>query len=320
MRCLLIGNYGVGNLGDEALREYFLRTFPEIKWTVVSSSPSRPYEVPRLPCGIRSMFRPWWRTIGAIAASNAVVFGGGSLFTDSESAFACLLWWWHAFVVRLFHTPIFLTFQGVGPLCTAGSITLTRWVFRRAAYISVRDEASLKQLQKWNLGVLPILTFDPVFSLFASRKRQPDGQRMLVVIPRGNSTEEFMIAVSGKLAFGWDVVRILLMKPGAEEHRIAGQIQSMTNAPAQIVETVSVDQLLDEVATAQEVVAQRYHGALAALAMGVPVMIVPQEAGDKLDGLRAMQSAPVPRDELLRLVETGAEAFRDACRKQIAGV
>ena len=34
MRLLLVGNYGVGNLGDEALREYFLKRFPEVQGEV----------------------------------------------------------------------------------------------------------------------------------------------------------------------------------------------------------------------------------------------------------------------------------------------
>jgi polysaccharide pyruvyl transferase WcaK-like protein len=289
MRCLLIGNYGVGNLGDEALREYFLQTFSNIEWTVLSAHPSRAKEVPRLPCGFRSTFTPWWRTIGALIRCDAVVFGGGSLFTDSESSFACLLWWWHTFVVRLFRKPLFMAFQGVGPLRTSRSIWLTKWVFSRAAFISVRDEASLKRLQAWKLRTEPIQTFDPVFSLFASRKRHPTEKRILVIIPRDNSGDEFFVAVSGKLASSWDAVRILLMKPSAQERHIAKQIQSMTTSSSQVVEITTQDQLLGEISVAKEVVTQRYHGALAAMAMGIPVTIVPQSAGDKLGELRTVQ-------------------------------
>lgn len=314
MRCVLIGNYGVGNLGDEALREFFLQSFPEMQWTVLSHHPSRSNEVPRLPCGFRSIFTPWWRTIGALMRTDAVVFGGGSLFTDSESSFACLLWWWHAFVARLFGKRIFMAFQGVGPLHSSLSIWFSTWVFKRAAFISVRDEASLKRLQDWKLTVQPILTFDPIFSLFASRKRQSTEKRTLVIIPRDNSGEEFLVAVTGKLVAQWDNVRILLMKPDASEQRIARQIQTMSTVPSQIVGVATVDQLLGEISSATEVVTQRYHGALAGLALEIPATIVSQRAGDKLSELRSIQLSGT-RTQLLQHVTTGIAVLRDALRK-----
>lgn len=74
MHCVLIGNYGVGNFGDEALKEYFLSAFPDITWSVVSARPSGE-ELPRLPGGFRSLFSHWWKTLGAIRNTDAVVFG-----------------------------------------------------------------------------------------------------------------------------------------------------------------------------------------------------------------------------------------------------
>jgi len=74
MRLLLVGNYGVGNLGDEALKEYFLTRFPEIDWIVVSANP-RTGEVARLPMGIRSFFwLRWMATLRAYREADGVVF------------------------------------------------------------------------------------------------------------------------------------------------------------------------------------------------------------------------------------------------------
>ena len=159
MRALLIGNYGVGNWGDDALRDYFLTAFPEIEWTVVSASarpPVRPERtipiVPRLPLGFRSLFRPWWRTLRAIARTDAVVFGGGSLFTDSESLFACFLWGMHACVARFFHRPVFLASQGIGPFRTRLGEGIARSVALRSAFLSVRDTASMARVETWGLN------------------------------------------------------------------------------------------------------------------------------------------------------------------------
>lgn len=308
LHCILIGNYGVGNIGDEALREYFVSTFTEVHWTVLGT------DVPRLPLGFRSFFRLWPRTIVAIARADAVVFGGGSLFTDSESVFACVLWWWHGFVARIFRKPVILAFQGVGPFRTVLGELLTKWTFSRATFISVRDEASLRRIHGWKLRCTPLLTFDPAFSVFTERKPIQSLRRILGIIPRQNSDDQFFVEVSSAVKKPFDEVRILLMQPDNAERSIAARIQAMTTIPSAVISITLVDQLLTEIAGVSEVISQRYHGALAALAMGIPVTIVPQTKGDKLDELKTLQDQPEYMAKLLLLVKRGEEEMREALR------
>lgn len=321
MRCVLIGNYGVGNIGDEALKDYFLRSFSDIEWMIVSAQPVGNEQVPRLPFGIRSLFAPWlagrsslrsvgwWKTIAAIRRSDAVIFGGGSLFTDSESVLACALWWWHGFVARLCGKPVLMAFQGIGPFRSSIGEWFARRTFERAALISVRDEESLKRVNAWTLRTTPVLTFDPIFAFFAAHKRVLSDRRILAIIPRGNSDEQFFVAVSGKLQSAFDEIRILLMQPGREERGVGERISAMAQGKATIVGIRSVDQLCAEIAEASDVIAQRYHGALAALAIGVPVTMVEQARGDKLEGLRPLQSDPTMQESLLDAVEAGRYAL-----------
>ncbi|MSR68118.1 hypothetical protein EXS65_04855 [Candidatus Peribacteria bacterium] len=311
-RCLLIGNYGVGNIGDEALKAYFLGAFPEIEWTVVSAAPERGNEVPRLPFGLRSFFRPWMRTLLAIARSDAVVFGGGSLFTDSESVFACVLWWWHALVCRIFRKRLLMAFQGVGPFRTSCGKRLARSTFRSAAFVSVRDSASLRGVQSWNLRTTPVLTFDPVFAYFATRKPLPSSKKILSIIPRGNSNDAFFTEFGIALKQTFHEVRILLMQPSALECSIAEKIKAATSTPSVIVSLLSAEQLLEEISMSSQVISQRYHGALAALAVGIPVTIVPQTSSDKLWELREMQHDPEGLWELDALAKKGEEGLRRA--------
>ncbi len=305
LTCLLIGNYGVGNIGDEALREYFVSTFKEADWTVLG------IDTPRLPFGFRSFFTGWFRTIGEMGRSDAVVFGGGSLFTDSESVFACVLWWWHGLVARVLRRPFILACQGVGPFRTLAGRVLARSTFRAATFISVRDEESLKRIATWKLRCDPVLTFDPAFSFFASKKGITEKRNVLAIIPRQNSDDQFFIEVSSAVAKPFDEIRVLLMQPDEREHAIAKRIATMT-PKALIVPILSLDQLLSEVSGAMEVVSQRYHGALAALALGVPVTIVPQMPGDKLDELRLLLRDPRRLSELTVRLRRGEEAMKKA--------
>jgi polysaccharide pyruvyl transferase WcaK-like protein len=291
MHCLLIGNYGVGNLGDDALREYFLRRLPDVDWTVVTVAGERTDEVPRLPLGLRSVFKPWWKTLAAIWRADAVVFGGGSLFTDIESVFACILWGWHAFVARLFRKPVLLAFQGIGPFRTKTGERIARRVVSSAAFLSVRDAASFARVKSWRKHTNVIQTSDPVILLLLEQNRVIQPKNVFTLIPRGNSSQSFL---SRARELGTDAsfgsVMILSLHPDAEDDCSVCRSIAASIPGASIREIRSLDALVSAIAGSSFVLSARYHGALAALALGIPYEAVPQGEGDKLASLRSISS------------------------------
>jgi len=307
MRYLLVGNYGVGNLGDEALKEYFLTAFPEVEWVIVG------VDVPRLPLGLRSLFRPWWKTIRALRQSDGVVFGGGSLFTDVESVFACLLWWWHAIIARLFGKPVLLAFQGIGPFRTRLGEWCARSVVRRAEHLSVRDPISFSRVNGWYLNTEIVQTFDPIFSLIEGKKYNQSSQNVFIIIPRHNSGETFVDRAREVLTGGqWKRVRILSLQPAdVQEKRVCDRLREALGDHVEVVPISSIDQLAQEVAQASFVLSQRYHGALVAAALESDVEICAQGSADKLQGLEMMVQS-WNTEALLRLVEEGTAALRGA--------
>lgn len=293
-RYLLIGNYGIGNVGDEALKEYFLQRFPEVEWMVVSAHPEA-REFPRLPFGFRSLFTPWWRTLCAYWRCDGAVFGGGSLFTDVESSWAPFLWWWHGVLAWLFQKRIILAFQGIGPFRTWRGEWCARWVARRAAFLSVRDVLSLERVERWHLHKKCILSFDPVFPrieddirLRYSFSAMPDDSgrsKNLLIIPRGNSSQAFRDRV--------------------EEMRQEEWVGVCVQEPRSLVE------LSTAVSSASFLLTQRYHAGIVALTLGVPFETVPQVLGDKLDALNHEDRDLLHLQERVRV---GEEALRDALR------
>lgn len=297
-RYLLVGNYGVGNTGDEALKEYFLQQFPEVEWVVLSATPGHA-EVPRLPCGLRSLFlTPWWRTVRAYAQCDGVVCGGGSLFTDAELPLAPILWAWHAALAVLLRKRIVLAFQGVGPFRTRLGEWCARWVVQRATFLSVRDTLSLARVERWKLNKKYILSFDPVLSLVKNSivpqllgnftmHCDHSRSKVLLIIPRRNSSKEF---------------RRRMTEVQRQERGVSG---------VRVVEPASLRELCAEVASASFLLTQRYHAGIVALALGVPFEAVPQVPGDKLDALNREDR------DLLHLrerVRVGEEALRAALR------
>jgi polysaccharide pyruvyl transferase WcaK-like protein len=292
MRCVLVGNYGVGNLGDELLRECFLSRFPEIEWTVLSANPSGKEEVPRLPAGVRSFFTPWYRTLGAIRHSDAVVFGGGSLFTDVESPFACFLWWWHVLLARIFGKPVALAFQGIGPFKTKPGEWFARSAIALAGHISVRDEESQIRIENLSLNRKIIQSFDPVLLLLEAQKQTEGSKNVFVIIPRKNSSDKFLERASQLVTtHSFPHVRIVSLAPDDPgEKMYCKKLQNALSTESEIRGVTSLSQLKEALGDAAFVLAQRYHGALAALAMGIEFETIAQQEGDKLASLRSVES------------------------------
>jgi polysaccharide pyruvyl transferase CsaB len=316
MRCILIGNYGVANLGDEALREYFLQAFPDVEWTVLSANPTHPQEMYRLPGGIRSLLiTPWWKTIRAFRRADAVVFGGGSLFTDVESVYACFLWFMHAQTAQLFGVPVYLAFQGIGPFKTGVGETLARWTVRHAASVSVRDHASFNRVQEWSKSIKVVQVFDPVFSSMVKQKIDEETKNVFTIIPRHNSGENLLSSVKNMISQQGvpASIRLVLMQPDdVAEQQWAEQFTATIGLPVERMSAVTLDGLMQAVTGSRLVITERFHGALAALAAGVPVEIVSQGQGDKLGELRNRIAQGFDEADAERLIAEGERALRTA--------
>ncbi len=314
MRCLLVGNYGDGNVGDEALRAYFLTCFSEIEWTVVSARPQSG-EAPRLPSGIRSFLSfSWLRSFAAFRDCDAVVFGGGSLFTDVESIRACILWWLHAAVARLYRRPLFLAFQGIGPFRTRLGERLGRQACTWATWICVRDEESAKRVETWGMSTKLVRSFDPVFLLPLNKKAEVSTQKIFMVIPRAKTGAYFRPAFIDCLQkTAYDKIIILSLQP-EHEGEVCRRLAAIAPDKTIIRKLATLGQLGDSVSEASFVLTERYHGAVAAIAAGVPVRIEPVAVGDKLWDLRRSLEQE-GASALLEKAGRGAKALRDVLAK-----
>ena len=282
MQYVLVGNYGTGNLGDEALKEYFLKKYPHISWKVISAKPSSA-EFPRLPCGLRSVFSAWWRTVSVLKHSDGIVFGGGSLFTDTESVRACLIWWWHAFWARVFGRKIILAFQGIGPFTTKMGEWCARYAVRRAAFISVRDALSFERIKGWQKNTEVVQTCDPVISLIKAKIQSTDTKNVLAIIPRGNSTGTFTAkALEEVHSKNWNRIIIISMQ-GSDRSENKYCLSLAKLSEGRIMKVKTMDELVSAVGCASKVISQRYHGALTAKIMRKDLVAVSQSDSDKLE-------------------------------------
>ncbi len=313
MRSVLVGNYGVANVGDEALREYFLAAFPMVEWTVLSSDPKKG-ELPRLPAGIRSFLTTrWWKTIAALRGTDTVIFGGGTLFTDIESPLACMLWFLHARAAYFFGKPYYLAFQGVGPFRTVIGKRLASWVLRHAAFISVRDEESSKRVCEITMNIKCVRTFDPTV-LHIPIKNSERTKNVINIIPRHNVGASFFAAAEMLMTTYPDAdIHIVLLQPDHTlEKEVADQLQKRAGGKALIIPVTSFSALCDDLSGSLMVLSARYHGAIAALAVGAPLHIISQREKDKLSDLQQYADNPAAFSAVIASAQTGESALREA--------
>ena len=332
MAYLLVGNYGVGNAGDEILRSYFLENFPEQTFLVLSESP-RDNELPRLPAGLRSFLSlRWIRTMWVLYRSQGMVFGGGSLFTDIESVRACWIWFLHALFALIFRKPVYLAFQGIGPFRTRFGEALARFVVRHAVFISVRDSITQARLlgdrascvrgedcraKLWKKNTKVVQTFDPSISLLDVTFHEKRTKKLFIFIPRFSTNwnvelRMHVVEILRGMARNGADVRILSFQPDDfREQELCDALSRDMGFP--VMRATSIQDAVHAMQGATCVISERYHGLIAALMCGIPFLALMQGDGDKLDAFARMCSCPSVRiSELSKILieETDWDALQ----------
>ena len=187
MKILLMGYYGVGNLGDEmmlfCLREWLTGQGASI--TVLCAKPEEVHRRYGLPAvedvpllGERSWKHAWGRGVAlrvlrAIAMHDALAIGGGDLIRDDRGWRQFLTVIEKAVVARLLGKEIYLLNIGLGTPCTWYGRMLLGWVLRRAKRIIVRDQRSIEVCQALGAGATAVYAPDIVFRLPAMVEKRP---------------------------------------------------------------------------------------------------------------------------------------------------
>lgn len=162
MRMLLLGYYGVRNLGDEmmlfCLREWLGRQ--GIQFTVVTEYPQEVERTWGLPVvqntpllGERSWWDSWFRgkavgLIRALRAHDGLIVGGGDLIRQDHGWRTFLYTLEKIAAAHLLGKPVYLVNIGIGRPRNWAGWRLLGWALRRCRRIIVRDERSLAICRK----------------------------------------------------------------------------------------------------------------------------------------------------------------------------
>lgn len=162
-RFVLSGYFGFKNFGDELILSVLVNKLKELNGsiTVISSNPV--YTKSKFK-HIRSVgtFK-FLDIIAAIAKSDYLISGGGSLLQDVTSFKSLIYYLMIIFIALVLRKKVIIFAQGIGPINNSLGKLLTKVLLKQCSYVSVRDEKSLKLMHDW--GIRADLVCDPAFSI-----------------------------------------------------------------------------------------------------------------------------------------------------------
>lgn len=178
MKIIILGWYGAGNVGDEAILQSMLSFFQlqnDIEIDIVSFNPAKTARmVKKFSCVknivrigskfnfLKSDFRGIWR---ALKSAQAVIIGGGGLFQDIYNFNFIPFFSIIVIIAAYLRKRIIWYAVGIGPFKRRIARWLCRLAANRAHYISVRDPLSQKRLLELNVQQKICIAPDPVFLL-----------------------------------------------------------------------------------------------------------------------------------------------------------
>lgn len=153
-RVLVIGGYGVGNVGDEAMLGGLLRALPPgARAEVVSAAPQRTAALH----GVRALAPPGLP--GALGRCDVLLIGGGGLFGGHMGPRGRAIPF-AAMAARALGRRIAVHGVSLDETTPRAHRPAVRWLVREAGAISVRDASSAALLTRWGVEapVLPDLS------------------------------------------------------------------------------------------------------------------------------------------------------------------
>lgn len=197
---MVCGNYGAGNIGDEAILRALIQKFEkEYSITVISARPEetvRAYglkAVGRLPGGVLSLLRATLTPRGrqqreqtrkAIAKCDVFLLGGGTLITDTPLS-SILIWSKQLAPAIEMNKEIWIYASGIGPVNGSFAQEIAKKMLKSASKVTVRDVRSLEWTRR--LGMHDAhKVMDPVFKLrWAKGKPSREvAENTVIIVPR----------------------------------------------------------------------------------------------------------------------------------------
>ncbi|MGK7907517.1 MAG: polysaccharide pyruvyl transferase CsaB [Synechococcus sp.] len=268
MRVVVVGYYGFGNSGDEALLLTLLQQLPaEAQPVVLSNDPVYTAE----KYGIEARDRWDLRQLsGLFSNADAFVWGGGSLLQDSSSWRNPLYYGGLMQLAQWSGLATIAWAQGIGPLQRGWTRWLAKKCLKGCTAVSVRDRSSSQLLSQWN--VPHTLAPDPVWGLEGAPFQPCWSTPAIAVVIRQHpllTAERLKVLQQALDIFHTSTSAHLLLVPFQDtDIELSDRLAGMLTCPSQLVRIPDPRQLKTAFASVELTIAMRLHGLILAAAGG----------------------------------------------------
>ena len=282
-RFLLLGYYGYGNAGDEALLYTISSCLAENGHELgVLTADCRGTERLLSFCEVRTFHRTSPLSIvQALLWADVLVLGGGSLLQDVTSAKSLHYYLGIIRLAKLLGKPYALFAQGLGPFVRRGSKEKAAKAAKGAAFVSVRDLRSKELLLEEGLAEVELVS-DPVWALPVEKlTANSAGSYLLFALRPWQGKEERLVGAIKRLLqevdlpFVFAAMQPELDLPLAEKlaQKVGGEVAAAGDLPS----------LLEVFAGARLVCAMRLHALVFAALLGKETVAISYDP--KVDAL-----------------------------------
>lgn len=276
-RFVLSGYFGFKNFGDEAILSVLVKKLQEDghRITVISSDPQYTKKQFR---HIRSVYTfKFQDIIGAIAKSNVLVSGGGSLLQDVTSIKSLIYYLLIIFIGLFLRKKVIIFAQGIGPIKSKFGQFLTKNTLKHCDYVSVRDEKSLQLLNSW--GIKADLLCDPIFS---TKTEHSEKTNTLAIQLRDFKTmnDDFIDRLAQKVAkdFSDKEIEIFSFQDTLDKDVCSKFEKALKLLNPEIKTTLYTgltnEEIISKLAKAQFLIAMRFHAIIIGLISRVKVLSI----------------------------------------------
>ena len=270
------GYYGFNNFGDETILKILVSNikhyFKNAEITVFSSNP----EKTAAELSVKSTYTFNIKSvIKSIIQSECLISGGGSLLQDVTSTKSLIYYLSVLIIAQLFRKKTIIFAQGIGPINNKFLFKLTKYVIKKATFISVRDEKSYNLLNQ--AGINAKLLSDPVWNLQINNKDKLN--RIAVQLREHNLiNDNFLFELAKSVNEYYSEKEIVLLSlQNKLDLDICNKFKDILfkinpKLNIKIIENTSNEIILDNIVSCKELIAMRYHACLTGIKAGIKVL------------------------------------------------
>lgn len=266
-KVLISGYYGFKNFGDEAILSVLVSHLKEIGADITVLSSDTGYTAKKYSVNsVRSFYMP--DVLKEIQNTDMLISGGGSLLQDVTSLKSLVYYSFIIALALLFNKKVIIFAQGIGPVNNKFAQFIVKNLLKHCSYVTVRDNDSLKLLNKWN--VKSELVCDPIFSM----NLRPKTENGVVGIQL-RDFKTMNLNLLHKLAllvvtkFSDKKVEIYSLQE-ALDLDLCKRFESVLHAFNPDLKTeIVTDNIIEKVSRLEYLIAMRFHAVLVALKCGV---------------------------------------------------